>query len=226
MHKPLIYRFFALLPAGLMVISGCTTLDPYTREETMSKTARGAAIGAAAGAVVGLITGDNSAQRKRQALIFAGVGALTGGAAGAYMDRQEQALRRRLDGTGVSVTRIGDNLTLNMPGNITFAFDSADINAEFYSILDSVGLVLKEYDKTFIEIAGHTDSVGSDNYNQRLSQRRAGSVAAYLRSRGVQSNRLLTVGAGEQYPVAENSTEAGRAANRRVELTIVPVTAG
>jgi len=98
------------------------------------------------------------------------------------------------------------------------------VNAGFYPVLDSVGKVLVKFDQTFVEVAGHTDSTGSESYNQALSQRRANSVAAYLRSRGIMSDRLITIGVGELYPVASNDTEAGRAQNRRVELTIVPVT--
>jgi outer membrane protein OmpA-like peptidoglycan-associated protein len=139
---------------------------------------------------------------------------------------QEKKLRDRLAGTGVSVTRIGDNITLNMPGHVTFATNSADLNSQFFSVLDGVALVLKEYDKTVIEVAGHTDSTGSDQYNQALSERRAQSVGAYLVSQGIKSTRLITVGAGESRPIASNDTEQGRAANRRVELTIVPVTKG
>lgn len=212
----------ALLLASVVV--GCTTLDPYTREEKTSNATKGAAIGAAAGIVVGLITGDDSSERKKRALILGGVGALTGGGIGAYMDQQEMKLRQRLEGTGVSVTRMGDNITLNMPGNVTFAVDSADISADFYEVLDSVALVLNEFDKTFIEVAGHTDSSGSNAYNQSLSERRAGSVATYLQSRQVLGERLIVVGAGESRPIASNETQAGRQQNRRVEITIVPVT--
>jgi outer membrane protein OmpA-like peptidoglycan-associated protein len=111
-----------------------------------------------------------------------------------------------------------------MPSSITFALNSSDLNAQFFSALEGVGVVLKEYNKTVIEIAGHTDSSGSDSYNQQLSQRRAQAVATYLASQGVKNERLMTVGAGESYPIASNDTEQGRAANRRVELTIVPVT--
>lgn len=214
------------LSAMLVALSvSCTTLDPYTGEKKTSNAAKGAAIGAAAGVVVGLITGDDSAERKKRALILGGIGAIAGGAVGNYMDRQEQRLREQLEGTGVSVTRIGNNITLNIPGNVTFAFDSADIGADFYPVLDSVGLVLVEFNQTFLEVAGHTDSVGTEVYNQDLSQRRASSVAAYLRSREVRSDRLIPVGAGEAYPVATNFTDAGRQLNRRVEITIVPVTA-
>jgi len=211
--------------ALLAQLTACTTLDPYTREEKTSNAAKGAAIGAAAGVAIGLISGSNSSERKKRALIMGGAGALAGTGVGYYMDRQEMKLRQELEGTGVSVTRMGDNITLNMPGNITFAVDSADISANFYAVLDSVALVLDEFDKTLVEVAGHTDSTGAEQYNQQLSLRRADSVAAYLRSRKVDGERLMIVGAGEAYPVASNETAAGRQLNRRVEITIVPLTA-
>ncbi len=213
-----------LLAVGMMVLMSCTTLDPYTREEKVSNASKGAAIGALSGVAVGLITGDDSAERKKNALILAGVGGIAGGAVGYYMDQQEMKLRQQLEGTGVSVTRNGDNITLNMPGNVTFAVNSGDLNSSFYPVLDSVGLVLKEFDQTFVEVAGHTDSTGAEQYNQALSERRAESVAAYLKSRPLRGDRLVTVGAGENHPVASNETSDGRAANRRVEITIVPVT--
>lgn len=217
--------FVKAVAVGLTVVSfaACTTVNPYTRETQTSKAVKGAGIGAAAGAVVGLLTkGD----KLENALIGAGVGAIAGGGVGYYMDVQEAKLRQRLEGTGVSITRNGDNITLNMPGSITFALNSADLNAQFYNALNGVGLVLKEYDKTLVEVAGHTDSSGSDQYNLQLSQRRAQSVANYLAGQGVKQERLIVVGGGEAYPIASNDTEAGRAQNRRVELTIVPITKG
>jgi len=207
-----------------IVLSACTTLDPYTGEQKTSNAAKGAGIGAAAGIAVGLITGDDSAERKKRALILGGVGALSGAAVGSYMDQQEMKLRQKLQGTGVSVTRVGDNITLNMPGNVTFAVNSADISASFYPVLDSVALVLKEFDKTIVEVAGHTDSTGSDASNQTLSERRASSVSAYLVSRDVRADRLISVGAGESRPIASNDTDTGRQQNRRVEITILPLT--
>jgi outer membrane protein OmpA-like peptidoglycan-associated protein len=210
--------------AVVFAVSACTTLDPYTREEQTSRAQRNALIGAAAGAVAGLITGDSSMERKKRALVGAGIGALAGGGVGAYMDRQEARLRAELDRTGVSVTRIGDNITLNMPGNVTFATDSADLNAGFYDVLNSVSLVIDEFEQTVVEVAGHTDSTGSNEYNQQLSQRRASSVASYLATRGVLRDRMIEVGMGEERPIADNATAAGRQANRRVELTLVPLT--
>ena len=221
-------RRAVLLPIVALAVfaSGCTTLDPYTREEQTAKATKGAIIGAVSGAVVGLISGDDSLERRQRALAGAGIGALAGGAAGYYMDRQEAKLRAQLEGTGVSVTRMGDNITLNMPGNITFATDSADLNAGFFAVLNSVGTVVNEFDQTIIEVAGHTDSTGSDQYNQGLSERRADSVASYLQAREVIGERIITVGIGEQRPVADNGTAGGRQLNRRVELTLVPLTAG
>ena len=206
--------------------SACETLDPYTREEKTSKATKGALIGAAAGAVVGLISGDDAVERRQHALIGAGVGALAGGAIGNYQDRQEAQLRAELEGTGVSVTRIGDNITLNMPGNVTFATNSSDLSPAFFDVLNSVGKVLNEFDKTVVEVAGHTDNTGSESYNQSLSERRSNSVSSYLQAQGINSQRLITVGMGELRPVLDNNTANGRQANRRVEITMVPLTAG
>ena len=215
-----------VVSAAALLASGCTTFDPYTGEEKTSKTTKGALIGAAAGAVVGLVSGDDSVERKKRALIGAGVGALAGGTIGYYQDKQEAELRAELAGTGVSVTRIGDNITLNMPGNVTFATDSADLSPAFFAVLDSVGKVLTEFDQTVVEVAGHTDSTGSEEYNQGLSERRASSVTQYLQARGVMQQRLLTIGMGELRPVADNGSASGRQLNRRVEITMVPLTTG
>ncbi len=216
----------SLIAASLVALftTGCTTLDPFTREEEMSNTTRGALIGAGIGAVVGLVSGDDAVERRQRALIGAGVGALAGGAIGNYMDRQEAELRAQLEGTGVSVTRMGNNITLNMPGNVTFATASSDLRPAFFDVLNSVGLVLDEYDQTVVEVAGHTDSRGSESYNQGLSEQRAQSVADYLSSQGVSAQRIITVGMGESRPVADNSTTDGQQANRRVEITMVPIT--
>lgn len=217
-------RVVAVVTATATVLIGCTTLDPYTRDEKTSKATKGALIGAAAGAVVGLVSGDDAVERRQRALLLAGVGALAGGSVGYYMDRQEAKLRAELDGTGVSVTRIGDNITLNMPGNITFATDSSDLNGDFYAVLGSVAKVVEEFNQSVIEVAGHTDSRGAESYNQSLSERRATSVARYLETRQIMPERIITVGMGELRPVADNSTAAGQQANRRVELTLVPLT--
>jgi len=215
--------FFAI--AGIAaILSGCETLDPYTGESETSKATKGALIGAAAGVVAGLMSGDDAVERRQHALIGAGIGALAGGAVGNYMDQQEAKLRAELQGTGVSVTRIGDNITLNMPGNVTFDTDSAALRPQFFGVLNSVGKVLTEYDKTVVEVAGHTDSTGSDSHNMALSQRRANTVGEYLYTQGIMDQRIMTVGMGEHRPIADNSTTEGRQLNRRVEITLVPIT--
>lgn len=216
----------ATVLAVFIVVAGCKTLDPYTGEEKISNTTKGALIGAAAGAAVGLMSGDDAVERRQRALIGAGVGALAGGSVGYYMDRQEEKLRAELRGTGVSVTRIGDNITLNMPGNVTFATDSSDLRPAFFDVLNSVSTVLTEFDQTVVEVAGHTDSSGSESYNQNLSERRAGTVAQYLQTQGIVGQRLITIGMGELQPFADNGSDSGKQANRRVEITMVPVTAG
>ena len=208
--------------AAAVALAGCETVNSVAHDPEKAKTRRGAGYGAAAGAVVGLLTAGSNPFKS--AMIGAAAGALVGGAVGNYMDRQEAKLRQQMAGTGVDVVRQGDNITLDVPGGVTFAFDSADLNSQFFPVLDKVAGTLHEYDKTVIEVAGHTDSTGSDTYNQGLSQRRADNVKAYLASHGVQGTRVVTIGAGEGHPVASNDTEEGRAQNRRVEITIVPVT--
>lgn len=200
-------------------LNACTTIDPYTREEKTSNAVKGTAIGAVSGAVLGVLVGDN----RKSALIGAGVGALAGGGIGYYMDVQEAKLRQELEATGVSVTRSGNSIILNMPGNVTFDTASSNISADFYRVLNSISLVFNEYEKTYIDIYGHTDSIGDSNYNMGLSQRRADAVSRYIQTRGVLSQRLLTRGMGEDYPVASNNTDQGRAQNRRVEIKLTPI---
>ncbi|MEQ9565119.1 MAG: OmpA family protein, partial [Pseudomonadales bacterium] len=142
-----------------------------------------------------------------------------------YMDAQEAKLREQLRGTGVSVERVGDNINLIMPGNITFASARSEIASDFYPVLDSVGLVLEEYNRTLVVVAGHTDSDGAENYNQSLSEQRARSVSSYLQSRGIKPIRLEPVGFGETQPIASNSTSEGKQQNRRVEITLLPAEA-
>lgn len=216
-------RFTLSILALSMTLGACQTLDPYTREEKTSNATKGAAIGAVGGAVVGALTGDNSKDSRKRALIGAGIGALAGGGIGYYMDQQEMKLRQQLEGTGVSVTRIGDEIILNMP-SVTFDVDRSEITPRFMDVLDSVSLVLKEYEKTLIDITGHTDSTGDAGYNLRLSERRAESVGSYLIRTGILSQRIATQGLGEGRPVASNSTSAGRSQNRRVEIRLVPIT--
>lgn len=219
------------------LLAGCATSgggyygQPYPQQQPpqqgqqqgMSKTSKGAIIGALAGVAAGLLSGDGATERRQRALVGAGVGGLAGAAIGNYQDRQEAALRQQTAGTGVDVVRQGNNITLNMPSGITFDFDKSNLKPEFYPVLDNVARTLQEYNQTVIEVAGHTDSVGSDAYNQKLSEQRANAVSSYLQGRGLNRERFIVVGAGESRPIASNDTEAGRAQNRRVEITLVPI---
>jgi outer membrane protein OmpA-like peptidoglycan-associated protein len=212
----------AVLIASLL--GGCQTLDPYTGQQKTSNTAKGAGIGAVAGGVAGALI--NKKDRGKGAAIGALLGAGVGGGIGYYMDQQEAELRRILAGSGVSVTRIGDRIILNMPGNITFDSDRSEIKTSFYNVLNAVGLVLTKFDKTAVRVAGHTDSTGSKEHNYALSERRAYSVTNYLYGRGVVSGRIQSVGYGEDSPIADNGTTHGRSLNRRVEIEILPPAQG
>ena len=214
-------RVLAVSAAITLALCGCQTTDPYTGEQKTSNTAKGTGIGAIGGAIAGAILGGG---KRKGVLIGAGIGALTGAAVGNYMDKQEAKLRAQLQGTGVSVTRVGDSVILNMPGNITFATDSSNISADFYSVLDSVALVINEFEKTYVDVIGHTDSTGAADYNQQLSVARASSVARYLESQKVLPERVITQGAGECSPIASNDTPEGRSLNRRVEIRLTPLT--
>lgn len=220
-------RFHALtaiaLAGSTFAIAACTT-DPYTGQQRVSRTAVGAVLGAGAGYLFGDVVGGRRDRTER--ILGAGIGAVAGGAIGAYMDRQEADLRRQTAGTGVDVIRQGDELLLRMPAGVTFDFNSYAIKPEFRSTLDEVARTLAGYPSTMVDVLGHTDSVGSDAYNQQLSQQRAGAVADYLVARGVQGERIATRGYGETMPIASNDTEFGRAQNRRVEIKLVPVQQG
>lgn len=210
---------FAAVTLGL---SGCMTYDPYTGEEKTSSATKGSIIGAIGGAAVGAATSSRS-DRGKGALIGAAGGAAVGGGIGYYMDRQEAELRHRLEGTGVRVVRNGDEIELVMPGNVTFDTNQSTIRPGFNDTLSSVSLVLKEFDKTIIQIEGHTDSTGAESYNQLLSERRASSVRDFLLNQGIEPRRTRAVGYGQRYPIASNESASGREQNRRVELTLVPM---
>ncbi|WP_045757917.1 OmpA family protein [Xanthomonas albilineans] len=215
---------------GALLLSACATGGSYVQRdqngqptEQENRTGRGALIGTAVGVVAGLLSGSSATERRQHAMIGAGIGALSGAAIGNYQDRQERALRERTANTGIDVRRDGDNITLNLPDGITFDFNQSTLKSQFYSALNGVAKTLSEYNQTMIEVVGHTDNIGSDAVNQRLSEQRASSVAAYLTAQGVQPERIQTLGAGKKYPIADNSTEAGRAQNRRVEIRVVPL---
>ena len=206
--------------ALFLAAPGCTTTDPYTGEKEINKATKGAGIGALAGVLTAVIAGGD----RKKLLTGAGIGAIAGGSVGYYMDRQEDKLRQRLQNTGVSVTRSGDNIILNMPGNVTFATGSSDISANFYEVLNSVVLVLNEFEQTYIDITGHTDNTGPATLNQELSEARANSVSRYLQSQGVIYQRIVTKGMSFNVPIATNDTPEGRSLNRRVEILLTPVT--
>lgn len=199
--------------AGSLALAGCTT-NPYTGQQQMSKGAMGALIGAAAGAAI------DKNKRGRGAAI----GAVLGGGAGLYMDNQEKKLREQMQGTGVTVERNQQTgaVDLIMPGNITFATARSDISGSFTGTLNQLAQTLIQYDQSSITVRGYTDNVGGAAYNQQLSQDRANSVANYLIRQGVPASRVQAVGYGMSNPVASNSTESGRAQNRRVEISINP----
>lgn len=211
-----------LMIVAMLTMFGCMSTDPYTGQQKASNTAKGAGIGALTGALIGVATSSDK-DRKKGALTGALAGGAIGGGAGYYMDRQEAALRARLEGTGVRVRREGDNIQLIMPGNITFSSGDSSIRGGFYDTLNSVVLVLNEFNKTAINISGHTDSTGSSDLNQTLSEGRAMSVKQYLLTQGVSAGRVHSTGYGFRYPIASNDTAAGRQANRRVELELQPL---
>ena len=213
-------RMLAAILAATLAVPACTTTNPYTGEEEVNKTSKGAGIGALAGLATAILVGGS----RKTLLLGAGIGALAGGGIGYYMDKEADKLRMQLQSTGVSVTRNGDSIILNMPGNVTFATDSSNISADFYKVLDSVALVLNEFEKTYIDVVGHTDSTGALEHNQKLSEARASSVARYLESQKVISQRIITRGVGPAHPIASNDTTEGRALNRRVEIILTPLT--
>lgn len=212
----------ALAVAGLAALAtaACTT-DPYTGQQRINRTAVGIAAGAVGGYLLGDLVGGSHDRTER--LVGAGIGALAGGAVAHYMNRQEEELRRQTAGTGVDVIRQGDDLILRMPSSVTFDVDRWNVKPQFYSVLDDVGRTLSSYDQTYVDVLGHTDTTGSHEHNQLLSERRAASVADYLASRGVQRARMATRGYGETAPIyLPDTTDMERAANRRVEIKIVP----
>lgn len=214
-----------LAAATLLALAGTTaacTTDPVTGERRVARAGIGAGAGAAGGYLLGSILGGRGSRTAR--VVGAGIGGIAGAGVGAYMDRQERELRQRTAGTDVDIRRDGDDLLLNLPSGITFATNQAAVQPQFRQTLDQVAQTLSEYDQTYLDVYGHTDSTGTDAINQPLSERRARAVADYLSTRGVQSARIETRGFGSTQPVATNDTEAGRAENRRVEIRIVPVT--
>ncbi len=203
-----------------LVLAGCATDDPNRRAKT------GAAVGAVLGAVLGHQLDDDSG-----VIVGAVVGAIAGGAVGHYMDNQqrefEAALAEEQRLNQIEIERLEDDLLkINLSNEVSFDFDSAQLKPAFLRTLDKVSTVLRRFDRSIVHVIGHTDSAGSERYNQSLSERRAQSVADYMSRQGVSPGRLRTEGRGELEPRDSNATEAGRQLNRRVELIIKPVVAG
>ncbi len=211
--------------AAMLGAAACTTTDPYSSTPTRNNTGTGAIAGALGGALLGYLTNTSSGEQGRKnALIGAGIGALAGAGVGQYMDRQQRALEAELSGTGVGVVRQGDNLVLRMPSDVTFATNQSSLDSRFLPVLDDVARVLQEYDRSMVDVIGHTDASGGDAINQPLSERRASSVASYLIDRGVIRERLYVAGMSARNPIASNDTPQGKAQNRRVEILIRPFT--
>lgn len=211
--------------AALLGATACTTTDPYSTSPNRNNTGTGAIAGALGGALLGYLTNtSNGEQGRKNALIGAGVGALAGAGVGQYMDRQQRALEAELSGTGVGVARQGDTLVLRMPSDVTFATNQSSIDSRFLPVLADVARVLNEYDRSMVDVIGHTDSSGGDAINQPLSERRASSVAAYLMNNGVIRERLYVAGNSARNPIGDNNTVEGKAKNRRVEILIRPFT--
>ena len=209
-------KVLAIILLSLLTVVSCTTATDGTRK--VSKTGVGAGIGAAAGAVIGQAIGKDT----KGTLIGTAGGAAVGAAIGNIFDRQEKDLRNKLKGTGVDVKRTGEGeIKLTAPENITFDINSYVIKPQFRNTLDSVATVLKTYPDSTIVVSGHTDTTGNDAINNPLSINRASSVESYLESQGISTSRITSRGFGSKQPIASNSTEAGRAQNRRVEIAII-----
>ena len=214
-----------IVAAAALALAGCQTQNPYTGEEQPSHATRGAILGALGGAAIGALTNTSSGkQAARNALIGAGIGALAGGGIGYYLDEQEAKLRQQLRGAGVSVTRVGNNIILNMQNDILFDLGSDQLRYEFYDTLQAVAIVLEEYNRTIVEVSGYTDTTGSRDFNQQLSERRAGAVASQLIRFGVMPQRLIVQGYGETRLAVPTGDNVNEPRNRRVEIQISPFT--
>lgn len=215
-------KLIVLLSAAALFLGGCVTRDAYTDQEKTSNATKGAVVGAIAGAALGALTHTNGKGAGKNALIGAGIGALAGSLVGNYMDDQERELRNRLRARGVSVTRVGDDIVLNMQNDILFETNSDHVSYRAKDVLFAVGDVLRHFDKTLVNVNGYTDTTGSPQYNLDLSHRRAEAVADVLVDEGVDSRRISPKGFGEtrlRVPTADNVNEPR---NRRVEIRIVP----
>lgn len=218
-------RAIALTASAALLLGACAQGQGGAGASGSDKTVAGGLIGAVGGAVAGgaMADGGDATDTRQKAMIGAGIGPLAGTAVGSYMDGQEEQLRRDLGDSQVGVQRQGDTIVLSMPNEVTFPLDSAALQPAGRRALDDVAGVLRDNPRTTIDVVGYTDSSGPEAYNQRLSERRAGTVAQYLERQGVQRERILASGRGEANPVASNRTPEGRAQNRRVDIRINPL---
>lgn len=219
MNKPRVFvSSFAAL--SLVTVSGCVT-DPNTGEQKISRTAIGGGLGVLGGALLGGLIGGGTGR-----IIGAGIGGVAGAAVGYTMDKQIKELKEQTAGSGIDVTEAdgGQSILVNLPEGVTFDVGSYTLRPEFRATLDRVAENLRQYPDSLIDVYGHTDSTGSDAFNQTLSENRARTVANYLTTQGVAASRIRSQGYGETMPVASNDTTEGRARNRRVEIKIVPIT--
>jgi outer membrane protein OmpA-like peptidoglycan-associated protein len=209
----------SLAAASLLTAAGCVT-DPNTGERKVSRTAIGGGGGALVGLILGGLIGGPTGR-----IVGAGIGGVAGGIIGYKMDQQIKELKEQTAGSGVDVTPTDDGraILVNLPDGVTFDVGSATLKPQFRDTLDKIAASMKLYPDSLIDVYGHTDSTGSDAFNQNLSENRARTVADYLAMRGVSSSRIRSRGFGETMPVADNGTDEGRAKNRRVEIKIVPV---
>jgi len=204
---------------SLLTVSGCVT-DPNTGERKVSRTAIGGGAGALGGLLIGSLIGGSTAR-----ILGAGIGGVAGAAIGYQKDKQIRELREQTAGSGIDVSETdnGKAILVNLPEGVTFDVGSYTLKPQFRETLDKVADNLKTYPDSLIDVYGHTDSTGSDAFNQTLSQNRAQTVANYLTMQGISPSRIRSQGFGETMPVADNATDTGRARNRRVEIKIIPV---
>ena len=209
----------SLAAMSLVTVTACVT-DPNTGERKVSRTVLGAGGGTLLGAVLGGLIGGGTGR-----IIGAGIGGVAGGVVGYKMDQQIKELKEQTAGSGVDVTETdnGQAILVNLPDGVTFDVGSSTLKPQFRDTLDKIAGSMKQYPNSLIDVYGHTDSTGSDAFNQTLSESRARTVAGYLSSRGVSAARIRSQGFGETMPVADNTTAEGRTRNRRVEIKIVPI---
>lgn len=218
-------RFAILAAAVALLLAGCQTQNPYTGEQQTSNATTGALIGGAAGAAIGALTHTHGKGAGKNALIGGAIGALAGGLVGHYMDNQEADLRRELHASGVSVRRVGNDIVLVMRDSILFQTSSSDLSPSAVRTIDAVAKVLHHYDRTLINVNGYTDTTGSYDYNLKLSQKRAESVADVLVNDGINPARISPRGFGETHLAVPTGNNVNEPRNRRVEIRIVPHTA-